>query len=169
MAKPRGSRTVSEEPSSSATVEKRTKIGVLCPTCAKNWAWVHWLAAWVASKTLCAVEPRASTTRSGMGSRSKQASFSSRGGSCSRTGPSRVCELRLSAPGRHRRWLGSLVWRWLRSRAPTWRGARDTLSLAVDADLECRPKLVISRPQRWFDGSVAVALKVRVVLGLHSA
>lgn len=75
---PLGSLSVSAAPFSPATVEKRRKTGVFFPMESKSLALVNLETSWVTSKYPWAAAPLAWTTRSGMRSRSKWASLSSR-------------------------------------------------------------------------------------------
>ncbi len=87
MANPLGSLTVSAEPDSPPTVEKRMAIGVFLPIFSNTQAFEYFLMSWVTSKWPKAPEPFACTTRSGMRSRSKAAISSSSTVSCNSIGP----------------------------------------------------------------------------------
>ena len=84
---PLGSLSESAEPLSPPTVENLTNTSVLLPTLERNLALVYLVTSAVTSKYPCAPAPFACTTRSGMRSRSKCPSFSSRCVSCMSTGP----------------------------------------------------------------------------------
>ena len=74
-AKPRGSRSCSGLPPGWITVEKRTNTGVALPSSANSLALVSLDNSPLATNSPNAPTPRAWTTRSGMRSRSKRASF----------------------------------------------------------------------------------------------